>query len=33
MNPALENLIEQIDGKQQIAMVQQVDAAKHIVLK
>lgn len=33
MNPALENLIQQIDGKQQIAIVQQVDAAKHIVLK
>jgi NADH-quinone oxidoreductase subunit M len=33
MNPALENLIQQIDGKQQIAMMQQVDASKHIVIK
>ena len=33
MNPALENLIQQIDGKQQVAMVQQIDASKHIVIK
>ena len=33
MNPALENLIKQIDVKQQVVMVQQPDASTHIVIK
>jgi NADH-quinone oxidoreductase subunit M len=33
MNPSLENLIDQVKGKQQVAMVQHVDAPQHLEFK
>ncbi len=33
MNPSLENLIDQVKGKQQVAMVQHVDAPEHLEFK